>query len=100
MFLHSATRCSVFYLINKILHNAANTTYPMFRGRAFHPACDSSHFTVKHFMYFLYCNTSHNFECHCEEASQSHCICFHIKGREEMGVGNPGLDHRKMPGVQ
>jgi len=39
---------------------------------------------------------SHNFECHCEEASQSHCICFHMKGREEMGVGNPALDHRKM----
>jgi hypothetical protein len=40
---------------------------------------------------------SHNFQCHCEEAYQSHCICFHIKGREKMGVGNPGLNHRKMP---
>ena len=59
MFLHIGTRCSVLNLINKMLHNTANTTYPVFWGRAFHPACDSSHFTVKHFVCFFYCNTCH-----------------------------------------
>lgn len=31
-----------------------------------------------------------------EETSQSHCIGFHTKGREQMGVSNPGLDHGQM----
>jgi hypothetical protein len=70
---------------------------PMLRESAFHPGHNSSHFTVKHFMYIFCCNTWHMpLNATSEETFQSHCIGFHIKGKEEMGVSNPGLDHRKM----
>jgi hypothetical protein len=42
-FLCSGTRHSVFNLVARILHNTANTTYPMFGGsaeNAFNPDLD------------------------------------------------------------